>query len=141
MDVTPLVPEGRQVVEGYGDGYFRVSGTVWQGAVIIFPDSCIAWPAGARADVVREALASEARALDLLAPVLGADAVPEILLLGCGARAAPVPAALHAAIRRRGPVLEIMDTGAACRTYNLLLAEHRRVAAALVPAGLLPPAG
>ncbi len=135
MDVTPLVPEGRQVVEGYGDGYFRVSGTVWQGAVIIFPDSCIAWPAAAGGADMRSALASQAGALEALAPVFEVAAVPEILLLGCGARAVPVSSAVRAAVRDRGPVLEVMDTGAACRTYNLLLAEQRRVAAALVPAG------
>lgn len=135
MDVTPLVPEGRQVVDGYGDGYFRVSGTVWQGAVIIFPDSCIAWPAAASGEDMRAALASQSGTLEALAPVFEVAEIPEILLLGCGARALPVSPAVRAAVRNRGPVLEVMDTGAACRTYNLLLAEQRRVAAALVPAG------
>ena len=43
--------------------------------------------------------------------------------------------ALRAAIRARGPVVDVMDTGAACRTYNVLLSEARRVAAALLPVG------
>jgi uncharacterized protein len=46
-----------------------------------------------------------------------------------------VPPALRQALRAQGVVIDAMDTGAACRTYNVLLAEDRRVAAALLPAG------
>jgi len=53
-------------------------------------------------------------------------------LIGCGARIARVPEALRAQLRKRGIVVEPMDTGAACRTYNLLIAEGRRVAGAFV---------
>ena len=123
MDVTPLVPEGRQVVEGYGDGGFRVSGTLWRGPVIVFPDRTVAWPGGSMSGL----------SLAMLEPALAVDEVPEILLLGCGARAGFVSPALRAAIRSAGPVLESMGTGAACRTYNVLLSEGRRVAAALIP--------
>ena len=66
------------------------------------------------------------------APVLTADPPVEILLLGCGARPAPVPAALVEALRAAGVALDVMDTGAACRTYNVLAAEARRVGAALI---------
>ena len=123
MDVTPLVPEGRQVVEGYGDGGFRVSGTLWRGPVIVFPDRTVAWPGGSMSGL----------SLAMLEPALAVDDVPEILLLGCGARAGFVSPALRAAIRSAGPVLESMGTGAACRTYNVLLSEGRRIAAALIP--------
>ena len=123
MDVTPLVPEGRQVVEGYGDGGFRVSGTLWRGPVIVFPDRTVAWPGGSMSGL----------SLAMLEPALAVDEVPEILLLGCGARAGFVSPALRAAIRSAGPVLESMGTGAACRTYNVLLSEGRRIAAALIP--------
>ena len=123
MDVTPLVPEGRQVVEGYGDGRFRVSGTLWRGPVIVFPDRTVAWPGGSMSGL----------SLAMLEPALAVDEVPEILLLGCGARAGFVSPALRAAIRSAGPVLESMGTGAACRTYNVLLSEGRRIAAALIP--------
>ena len=58
----------------------------------------------------------------------------ELLLLGCGRRMAPPPSGLRQALRQAGIVLEVMDTGAACRTYNVLLSEERRVAAALLPA-------
>jgi uncharacterized protein len=56
----------------------------------------------------------------------------EILLLGCGARMGTVPFALRKGLRASGIVVDAMDTGAACRTYNVLLAEERRVAAALI---------
>ena len=57
---------------------------------------------------------------------------PEVLLLGSGARQVFPPAALLAELHGRRIGFEVMDTGAACRTYNLLVAEGREVAAALI---------
>jgi uncharacterized protein len=123
MDVTPLIPEGRQVIEGYGEGKFRISGAVHEGPVIVFPERALSWPIAAIEDLSIEALSL---ALD------PGDAL-EILLLGCGSSQIFVTPSLRAQIRERGPVLDSMDTGAACRTYNVLLSEGRRVAAALMP--------
>ncbi len=67
-----------------------------------------------------------------LSPVLTADPAVEILLIGCGPRLVPVPGDLRSALRARGIGCDAMDTGAACRTFNILLAESRRVAAALI---------
>jgi uncharacterized protein len=53
--------------------------------------------------------------------------------VGCGARSVFVPPPLRAALKEIGLSLEVVDTGSACRTYNVLLAEGRRVAAALIP--------
>ncbi|HEX6011094.1 MAG TPA: Mth938-like domain-containing protein [Geminicoccaceae bacterium] len=76
--------------------------------------------------------------LDLgrLEPVRAAEPVPDILVVGTGAGFVPFPPELRRAIRAWGVVVEAMATPAACRTYNVLLAEERRVAAALVA---LPP--
>ena len=123
MDVTPLVREGRQIIEAYGDGGFKVSGVAFSGPVIIFPERCIEWT-GASA---------EGLSLEMLTPVFDGDDPPEILLLGCGPRIVFILPSLRAAIRERGPVVDAMDTGAACRTYNILMTEERRVAAALIP--------
>jgi uncharacterized protein len=123
LDVTPLVPTDRQVIDSYSAEGFRVSGTLHKGAIIVLPDATRAWPVAGL----------DAVTIESLAPVLGAGA--RILLLGCGKRMAPVPAALRQALREAGVVLDAMDTGAACRTYNVLLAEDRRVAAALLPLG------
>ena len=68
--------------------------------------------------------------LDALAPLLIDP--PQILLIGCGERFLNLPLPLRAALKERGSVLEWMDTGAACRTFNVLLAEERSVAAALI---------
>jgi uncharacterized protein len=57
----------------------------------------------------------------------------DVLVIGCGAHAAFVVPAMREAFKRRGVALEVADTPAACRTYNILLSEGRRVAAALLP--------
>ncbi|HEX6442481.1 MAG TPA: Mth938-like domain-containing protein [Stellaceae bacterium] len=119
MELTQIAQPGRQVIERYAANGFRVSGAVYQGAVLVFPDLTLAW-AGA-------ALTAES-----LAPVIEHGGV-EILLLGMGRRMAPIAATLRSAFKANGIAIEAMDTGAACRTYNLLLAEERRVAAALLP--------
>ena len=123
MDVTPLVPEGRQIIEAYGNGGFRVSGVAYSTPIIVFPEQCLSWPDG---DI-------DLMSIELLGPVFNTKEIPEILLLGCGEKAIFVCPLLRAKIRERGPVIDVMDTGAACRTYNVLMTEARRVAAALLP--------
>ena len=124
MDLTPLIPAGRQIVESYGGGRFRVSGRVFEGSVLVFGERTLGWP-------VRDAAAATVESLDEVIAAGRAGSV-DLLLVGCGPRAALVPAALRRALREAGIVTEIMDTGAACRTYNVLAAEGRRVAAALI---------
>jgi uncharacterized protein len=122
MDVTPLIPADRQVIDSYGAAGFHVSGAAYDGAILVFPDATEPWPVSALAEVTIESLA----------PVIAHGDV-QILLLGCGRRMQPLPSALRQALRQAGIVVDVMDTGAACRTYNVLLAEDRRVAAALLP--------
>lgn len=124
MDVTPIIPADRQVIDSYGAHGFHVSGAAHEGAILVFPDATLAWNATTLAEVSAESLA----------PVIEHGEV-EILLLGCGPRMHPVAPALRQRLRTAGIVVDAMDTGAACRTYNVLLAEGRRVAAALLPAG------
>jgi uncharacterized protein len=124
MDITPLVPAGRQVVDAYGGGRFRIAGAVIAGSALVFPTHAAAWPVADMSEVTAETLE----------PVIAAGRAGEVevLLLGCGARMAQLPRPLRAALRAAGIVTEAMDTGAACRTYNVLLSEGRRVAAALI---------
>ena len=42
-DISPVVPKGRQVVESYGGGRFRISGAVWTGSVLLRPDAALSW--------------------------------------------------------------------------------------------------
>ena len=128
MDVTPLVPEGVQLIHGYGDGGFRIAGILHRGPVLVMPEITLVWD-------VDPATAVKPLDLATLAPILTAEGGFDILLIGSGARQEFLPPAVRLEIRERGPVAESMDTGAACRTFNLLLAEGRRVAAALLPVG------
>jgi uncharacterized protein len=120
MDITPLIPADRQLIQGYGDGTFRVTGTVHRGSILIFPAHTLPWPVTTPAEITLEALAAVT------------PAEVEILLLGTGTKIVPASAELRRAMRAQRIALEIMDTGAACRTYNVLLSEARRVAAALI---------
>jgi uncharacterized protein len=122
MDLTPISSAGRQVVERHAASGFRVSGVIYPGPVLVFPDRTVPWGAASAADVTWETLA----------PVIEHGGV-EILLLGLGRSASVVPAELRTALRTAKIRLEAMDTAAACRTYNVLVAEDRRVAAALIP--------
>jgi uncharacterized protein len=119
MDLTPLVRPGLQMVERYGPKGFRVAGSIYKTPILVFPERTIEWPQGALDEAGLAAIVE--------------DGAVELLLLGLGRRIAPVPSALRQAFRARGIAVEPMDTGAACRTYNVLLAEDRRVAAALLP--------
>ena len=124
MDVTPLIPQGKQVIDAYGDGGFRVSGTRVEGSVIVFPDRLFVWSAAALAEVT-------AATLDAV-KTAGMAGQVDLLLLGTGSRMAQIDRGLRQDLRVAGVVIEVMDTGAACRTYNVLLAEGRKVAAALI---------
>jgi uncharacterized protein len=94
---------------------------VFAGSVLILPDRTLDWNVDAMAALSEAAFEA----------VVGRGDV-EILILGTGARMAPLPAPLRLALKRAGIAVEPMDTGAACRTYNVLVAEDRRVAAALL---------
>lgn len=121
MELTPIVPAERQVIERYSPSGFRVSGVVHRGSVIVFPERILAWEAADAAAVTFESLAAVVEAGDI-----------EILLVGLGRSFGRIEPALRAHLREVGIAVEAMDTGAACRTYNVLLSEGRRVAAALI---------
>ncbi|HZH27085.1 MAG TPA: Mth938-like domain-containing protein [Azospirillaceae bacterium] len=124
MDVTPIIPADRKVIDSYGPGLFRVSGTVYRHAMIVFPGDVMAWAAPA---------AFAQLAADHFGPVLDRKDEVEVLLLGSGPRMQLLPRVLRQTLRDGGIVVDVMDTGAACRTYNVLLSEGRKVAAALFP--------
>lgn len=110
-------------IDAYGDGGFRLSGERRDGSILILDDEARAWPV------------ADFSALDLasLAPILEAGpASVEFVLLGVGARNALPPRAVRDGLRAAGIGLEFMDTPAAARLYNLLTAEGRRLAAALI---------
>lgn len=113
---------GRHLIDSYGRGGFRFGGMSHRGSILILPSGIRAWPVESAAAIDRAALR----------PVLQADEPIEFLLVGTGPEIAVLPDALRRPFRERGISLDAMATGAAARTYNVLVAENRRVAAALV---------
>jgi len=125
MQLVEHRAEGRLVVEAYGDGGFRFGGRRLTGGLLLFPHRFEPWPVS-RLD--------EATVADFAAVIDERPRV-DLLLVGGGVRLAWPPASLRQALRHAGLAVEFMDTGAACRTYNLLVGEERRVAAALIAVG------
>ena len=115
-----MVPAGRQLIQSYGEGGFRVSDVAYRGSLLVFPEKIQAWAVTVCHDISIESLG---------------DAIvdpPLILVIGCGATFLPPPKNLRTALKNIGTSLEWMDTGAACRTYNVLLAEGRCTVTALI---------
>lgn len=123
MDVTPLIPSDRKVITGYGPGLIRVNDEAFSTPIIVWPDRVESWDVSAEAGLTADSFGFLAKDQSGL----------EVLLIGTGQIMTFMPPSLREQIRAMGPVPDIMDTGAACRTYNVLLAEGRPIAAALLP--------
>ncbi|MFO1154573.1 MAG: Mth938-like domain-containing protein [Rhodospirillales bacterium] len=126
LELTPKPASGRQLIDKYGAGGFRIAGHRHVGSVIVFPARTLAWPVTAIEQIGAASLAP------LLDPVRAGEESCHILIVGSGPRFAPPPDRLAAELLEAGVALEWMDTGAACRTFNVLLLEERDVAAALL---------
>jgi uncharacterized protein len=122
MSAAPAYYPGRAPIDAYGNGGFRFAGLSHRGSILCLPSGIYAWPP-IRPDEI---------CLDALAPALTEREALDLLLLGTGSSALPPAPDLRKGFADLGVALESMDTGAACRTYNVLLAEARCVAAALI---------
>ena len=113
---------GRHLIDAYGNGGFRFADMSHRGSILALPSGITAWHV------------TEARSLTVedFAPVLSATGEVELLLLGTGLEIVRIPEALRWPLREAKIGLDVMQTGAAARTYNILLAENRKVAAALI---------
>lgn len=109
-------------IDAFGGGGFRVSGLRREGSLLIVQDEAHDWPVETLAELKPEHLAQ----------VIALGRAIEFLLLGVGPRASPAPRAVREALQAAGIGLEVMDTPAAARFYNVLAAEGRRLAAALI---------
>ena len=117
----PFFPE-RAPIDAYGNSGFRFAGTSHRGSLLILPNGIYGWPPEAPEEFTP----------DVFSRVFGQAKEIDFLLLGTGLqRLAPSPE-VSKAFTKAGVGLEIMDTGAACRTFNVLLGEERAVAAALL---------
>lgn len=118
---------GLNQITAYGSDYVRVNDTVYRESLVVLPERLITdWPPS-RFDGLEAAHFEMLAALD-----------QEIVLLGTGERLEFPHPRLTAALARARVGLEVMDNGAACRTYNVLVAEGRKVAAALLLGPLTP---
>ncbi len=103
-------------VDGYGPGFFRIGDQVFDGAVMTGPAGTASW--GGYSD---------------LAPLLALKDQVDVLFIGTGKDLSHIPSDLRNALEDAGMGVEIMNSPAACRTYNVLLSEGRRIALALLP--------
>lgn len=115
MQISEITFDGPTPIDGYGSGFFRVGGRVHNGAILLSAQGLVAWGG----------LGDSAAILDLAASV-------DVVLVGTGAEMQFLPPQFCAALEAAGIGVEAMQTPSACRTYNVLLSEGRRVAAALI---------
>lgn len=120
-ELNPIIPAGRQVIERYSAAGFQISGALYRSSVLVFPDRTLEWFAASLLAI----------SIESLEPIF-AESDIEILVLGLGKSAGLLKRELRAQLKETGIAFEAMDTGAACRTYNILLSEDRRAAAALI---------
>jgi uncharacterized protein len=113
-------PDGRNLITGHGRGYIAVNGERRTSSLLVLADRLVEWPVHTPESLTLEVFAGLAQL-----PV-------EILLLGTGDRLHFPHPSLTQPLRDARIGIEVMDTGAACRTYNILLSEDRSVAAALI---------
>lgn len=115
------IAQGSNVIRAYGPGRINVSDRIYTRSLVLAPDRLLDdWPAERFEDITLENLQS---ALEMQ---------PEILVIGTGAVLRFPAARILAEIQARGIGLEVLDTAAACRTYNVLVSENRKVTAALL---------
>lgn len=113
---------GRAPIDAYGNGGFRFADMSHRGSILCLPSGIHGW------DLRQD----DPLTVDAFARVLADAGEIEVLLIGTGTGFAPIPAALKAALKAAGIASDPMSTGAAVRTYNIMLSESRAVAAALI---------
>ena len=120
MKLHSSLPSGVNTITGYGEGYVMVNGERRASSVVVLPQRVEDWSVE-RFDALTAEDFQFLQALEV-----------EIVLLGTGARQRFPHPRLTAALAQAGIGLEVMDVHAACRTFNILVAEERKVAAALI---------
>ncbi len=113
---------GRAPIDAYGNGGFRFADMSHIGSILCLPSGIHGWAPKDQATLC----------LDDIERILAEAGDIEVLLFGMGNDLRPIPKTLKEALRGRRIASDPMSTGAAVRTYNVLLAEERRVAAALI---------
>jgi uncharacterized protein len=118
---APHLPRSAPI-EAYGKGGFAFADMSHRGSLLCLPEAIWAWPVTRAEDIDRAALGR----------VFAAAAGIDTLIIGTGTDVWLPPPALREALRAVRVVLDTMQTGPAVRTYNIMIGERRRVAAALI---------
>ena len=113
---------GRAPIDAYGNGGFRFADMSHRGSILCLPSGIPGW----------DLQEGDPLAVSAFDRIMAEASSIEVLLVGTGANLKPLPAALKAALKARGISSDPMSTGAAVRTFNIMLAESRAVAAALI---------
>ena len=125
-DRRPHLPT-QAPIDAYGDGGFRFAGMSHRGSILSLPSGVYAWPL-TEAELAARGVLVEADFDELFRE----EAPIDVLLIGTGREMRPIPEALRWRFRERRIQVDPMQTGHALRTYNILLAENRRVAGAFL---------
>ena len=121
MKLHDTTVQGHNVVTAYGEGYIAINGIEHHASLIVAPDHLIeSWPVTS----ARELRVEDFRGL--------METGASVILLGTGAKQVFPPPALLRSLSTQGKAVEVMDSFAACRTYNILVAEGRDVVAGLI---------
>ncbi|WJR66882.1 Mth938-like domain-containing protein [Neorhizobium sp. CSC1952] len=113
---------GRAPIDAYGNGGFRFADMSHRGSLLCLPSGIHGW----------DMQEGDPLTVAAFSKILAEAGEIEVLLVGTGANLKPIPADLKAALKARGIASDPMGTGAAVRTFNIMLAESRAVAAALI---------
>ncbi|MGJ8615713.1 MAG: Mth938-like domain-containing protein [Sulfitobacter sp.] len=116
MRLHEIVFTDAKPIDGYGPGFFRIGGQVIRGAVVVGPKGTQSWGG-----------------FDDIEVLLGLADQIDVLFVGTGADITHLPDELTEALTEAGIAAEPMSSPAACRTYNVLLSEGRRIALAVMP--------
>lgn len=116
MRLNEIDFDNSKPIDAYGEGYFRVGGQRHDGPVIVSPNGVTAWGG-----------------MDDVEGLLALQGAVDVIFVGMGSEIAHLPVALREQLEVAGIGAEPMASPAACRTYNVLLSEGRRIAAALIP--------
>jgi uncharacterized protein len=125
MDISPKVSTGTPLITAYGDGRIVCAQESYDFPIILHAKGVVPWQ-----DVSQE---SACMLESLERAIAAVDALPEILLVGVGDVTPFLPVHVRQALREKQVSVDVMSCGSACRTYNILIAEGRKVIAAIIP--------
>ncbi len=122
MEFTEIKSSEEAFIAGYGDGGFRMGDGRFEGSMLITPKGFYPWMVCDKSEI----------SIDSMDRILEAHAFVEIVIIGMGTSMAFLKPEIRSAFSEKNIAVEVMDTGAAARTYNVLLQEGRKVSAALI---------